>query len=227
MTEILTLKNINQFFYQGGIKVNVLFNLDLDINKSSKVAIIGASGSGKSSLLNIASLMQSPKSGSIFILGKSAFDLNDYNKSNLRKKNIGYIHQRNSLLMEFSAFENIYISLILNKFNKNYAKERAMDLLKMVNMEHRAEHKPSSLSGGEQQRVAISRAIANSPEILIADEPTGNLDKKNSDKVIDELLNISNVNKTSLLIATHDLSVAKKMDKVYNLINGKLIEYKE
>lgn len=227
MTEILTLKNINQYFYQGGNKVNVLSNLNLDISKSTKVAIIGASGSGKSSLLNIASLMQSPKSGSIFILGKSAFDLNDYEKSNLRKKNIGYIHQRNSLLMEFSAFENIYISLTLNKFNKNYAKERAIDLLKMVNMEHRAEHKPSSLSGGEQQRVAISRAIANSPEIIIADEPTGNLDKKNSDNVINELLNISNINKTSLLIATHDLSIAKKMDKVYNLNNGKLIEYKE
>ena len=227
MTEILTLNNINQFFYQGGNKINVLFNLDLDINKSTKVAIIGASGSGKSSLLNIASLMQSPKSGSIFILGKSAFDLNDYKKSNLRKKNIGYIHQRNSLLMEFSAFENVYISLILNKYNKNYAKERAMELLQLVKMEHRAEHKPSSLSGGEQQRIAISRAIANSPEIIIADEPTGNLDKKNSDNVINELLNISNINKTSLLIATHDLSVAKKMDKVYNLINGKLIEYKE
>lgn len=227
MTEILTLNNINQFFYQGGNKVNVLSNLDLDISKSTKVAIIGASGSGKSSLLNIASLMQSPKSGNIFILGKSAFDLNDYKKSNLRKKNIGYIHQRNSLLMEFSAFENIYISLILNKYNKKYAKERAMELLKLVNMEHRAQHKPSSLSGGEQQRIAISRAIANSPEIIIADEPTGNLDKKNSDNVINELLNISNINKTSLLIATHDLSVAKKMDRVYNLINGKLIEYKE
>ena len=227
MTEILTLNNINQFFYQGGNKINVLSNLDLDINKSTKVAIIGASGSGKSSLLNIASLMQSPKSGSIFILGKSAFDLNDYKKSYIRKKNIGYIHQRNSLLMEFSAFENIYISLILNKYNKRYAKERAMELLKLVNMEHRAEHKPSSLSGGEQQRIAISRAIANSPEIIIADEPTGNLDKKNSDKIINELLNISDINKTSLLIATHDLSVAKKMDKVYNLINGKLIEYKE
>ena len=112
MTEILTLNNINQFFYQGGNKVNVLSNLDLDISKSTKVAIIGASGSGKSSLLNIASLMQSPKSGNIFILGKSAFDLNDYKKSYIRKKNIGYIHQRNSLLMEFSAFENIYISLI-------------------------------------------------------------------------------------------------------------------
>lgn len=227
MTEILTLNSINQFFYQGGNKINVLSNLDLDISKSTKVAIIGASGSGKSSLLNIASLMQSPKSGNIFILGKSAFDLNDYKKSNLRKKNIGYIHQRNSLLMEFSAFENVYISLILNKYNKNYAKERAMELLKLVNMEHRADHKPSSLSGGEQQRIAISRAIANSPEIIIADEPTGNLDKKNSDNVINELLNISNINKTSLLIATHDLSVAKKMDKVYNLIYGKLIEYKE
>ena len=227
MTEILTLKNINQFFYQGVNKVNVLLNLDLDIRKSTKIAIIGASGSGKSSLLNIASLMQSPKNGNIFILGKSAFNLNDYDKSNLRRKNIGYIHQRNSLLMEFSAFENIYVSLILNDFNKNYAKERVMDLLKLVNMEHRAEHKPSSLSGGEQQRIAIARAIANSPEIIIADEPTGNLDKLNSDKVINELLNISNMNKTSLLIATHDLSVAKKMDKVYNLMNGKLVEYKE
>ena len=227
MSEILTLKSINHFFFQGTNKIEVLKNLNLNIEKSSKVAIVGSSGSGNSSLLNIASLMLSPSSGDIYLLGKSATNLNDHQKSLLRRHNIGYIHQRNSLLMEFTALENIYISLILNNYNSNYGKEKSMELLKAVNMQHRANHKPSALSGGEQQRVAIARAMANSPELLIADEPTGNLDKTNSERVTQELLNISTLNKTSLLLATHDLNVAKKMDKVYNLNNGKLLEYME
>ena len=226
MSEILSLKKINQYFYQGNNRISVLIDLNLNISKANRVAIIGASGSGKSSLLNIASLMQSPKSGNVFILGRSANNLGDNQKSLLRRTNIGYIYQRNSLLMEFSAFENIYISLLLNNYNKVYAQERTMELLKIVNMDHRLKHKPSALSGGEQQRIAIARAISNSPELIVADEPTGNLDKKNSEKIINELIDISEYNKTSLLLATHDLSIAKKMDKIYNLNNGKLSEYR-
>ena len=227
MSEILTLKNINQYFFQGRNKVEVLKNLNFSISKASKIAIIGSSGSGKSSLLNIASLLQSSKSGDVFIMGKNAARLKDSEKSFLRKKNIGYIHQQNSLLMEFNAYENIYLTLLLNDFNSSYAKERALDLLRLVNLENRALHKPSALSGGEQQRIAIVRAISNSPEIIIADEPTGNLDKVNSDKVIDELIKISHINSTSLLLATHDITIAKKMDKIYNLYNGLLLEHKE
>ena len=227
MSEILTLKNINQFFFQGKNKVEVLKKLNFSISKASKIAIIGSSGSGKSSLLNIASLIQSPKSGDVFIIGKNAARLKDSEKSFLRRKNIGYIHQQNSLLMEFNAYENIYLTLLLNGFNSSYAKERALDLLKVINLENRASHKPSALSGGEQQRVAIARAISNSPEIIIADEPTGNLDKVNSDKVIDELIKVSHINGTSLLLATHDMTIAKKMDKIYKLNDGLLIEYKE
>ena len=226
MSEILTLKNINQYFYQGKNKVEVLKNLNFSISKASKIAIIGSSGSGKSSLLNIASLLQSPKSGDVFIMGKNAARLKDSEKSFLRKKNIGYIYQQNSLLMEFNAYENIYLTLLLNGFNSSYAKEKALDLLKFVNLENRALHKPSELSGGEQQRIAIVRAISNSPEIIIADEPTGNLDKVNSDKVIDELIKISHINSTSLLLATHDITIAKKMDKIYKLNNGLLLEHK-
>ena len=225
MSEILTLKNINQYFFQGKNKVEVLKNLNFSISKASKIAIIGSSGSGKSSLLNIASLLLSPKSGDVFIMGKNAARLKDSEKSFLRKKNIGYIHQQNSLLMEFNAYENIYLTLLLNDFNSSYAKEKALDLLKVVNLENRALHKPSALSGGEQQRIAIARAISNSPEIIIADEPTGNLDKVNSDKVIDELIKISHINSTSLLLATHDITIAKKMDKIYKLNDGLLIEY--
>ena len=208
MSEILTFKNINQYFFQGKNKVEVLKNLNFNVSKASKVAIIGSSGSGKSSLLNIASLIQSPKSGDIFIMGKKASRLKDSEKSFLRKKNIGYIHQQNSLLMEFNAYETL-------------------ELLKTVNLEDRALHKPSALSGGEQQRIAIARAISNSPEIIIADEPTGNLDKGNTERVIDELIKISYINNTSLLLATHDLIIAKKMDKIYKLNNGILLEYKE
>ncbi len=226
MSEILTLKNINQYFFQGKNKVEVLKNLNFSISKASKIAIIGSSGSGKSSLLNIASLLQSPKSGDVFIMGKNAARLKDSEKSFL-KKNIGYIHQQNSLLMEFNAYENIYLTLLLNGFNSSYAKEKALDLFKIVNLENRALHKPSALSGGEQQRIAIVRAISNSPEIIIADEPTGNLDKVNSDKVIDELIKISHINSTSLLLATHDITIAKQMDKIYQLNDGLLLEYKE
>ena len=227
MSEILTLKNINQYFFQGKNKVEVLKSLNFSISKASKIAIIGSSGSGKSSLLNIASLLQSPKSGDVFIMGKNAARLKDNEKSFLRKKNIGYIHQQNSLLMEFNAYENIYLTLLLNGFNSSYAKDKALDLLKIVNLENRALHKPSALSGGEQQRIAIVRAISNSPEIIIADEPTGNLDKVNSDKVIDELIKISHINNTSLLLATHDITIAKQMDKIYQLNDGLLLEYKE
>ena len=227
MSEILTLKDVNQFFFQGKNRIEVLKNLNFSISKASKIAIIGSSGSGKSSLLNIASLLQSPKSGDIFIMGKNASRLKDNEKSFLRKKNIGYIHQQNSLLMEFNAYENIYITLLLNGFNSSYAKERAVELLKIVNLQDRALHKPSALSGGEQQRIAIVRAISNSPEIIIADEPTGNLDKLNSDKVIDELIKISYNNSTSLLLATHDLTIAKKMDRIYILNDGSLLEHKE
>ncbi len=226
MSEILTLKNINQYFFQGKNKVVVLKNLHFSVSKASKIAIIGSSGSGKSSLLNISSLLQSPKSGDVFIMGKNAAILKDREKSFLRRKNIGYIHQHNSLLTEFNAYENVYLTLLLNGFNSSYAKEKAIDLLKIVNLENRALHKPSALSGGEQQRVAIVRAISNSPEIIIADEPTGNLDKVNSDKVIDELIKISQINSTSLLLATHDISIAKKMDKIYRLHDGVLIEHK-
>ena len=227
MSEILTLKNINQYFFQGKNKVEVLRNLNFSISKASKIAIIGSSGSGKSSLLNIASLLQNPRSGDIFIMGKNAARLKDSEKSFLRRKNIGYVHQQNSLLMEFNAYENIYLTLLLNGFNSYYAKEKALDLLKLVSLENRALHKPSALSGGEQQRIAIVRAISNSPEIIIADEPTGNLDKVNSDRVIDELIKISHINSTSLLLATHDITIAKQMDKIYQLIDGSLLEFKE
>ena len=227
MSEILTFKNINQYFFQGKNKVEVLKNLSFSVSKASKIAIIGSSGSGKSSLLNIASLLQSPKSGDVFIMGKNAARLKDSEKSFLRKRNIGYIHQQNSLLMEFNAFENIYLTLLLNGFNSSYAKERALDLLKIVELDNRALHRPSALSGGEQQRIAIVRAISNSPEIIIADEPTGNLDKVNSNKVIDELIKISHINSTSLLLATHDITIAKKLDKIYILNDGLLLEHKE
>ena len=222
MSEILTLKNISQYFYQGKNKINVLNSLDLVLSSSQKIAIIGSSGSGKTSLLNIISLMEKPKSGSIFLLGNSVTETNDNDKSDLRKANIGYVHQKNALLLEFTAYENIYISLLLNNYNKKYAKEKALHLLEKVKMIHRQSHKPSSLSGGEQQRVAIARAISNNPEIIVADEPTGNLDSKNSNMIIDELCKITEENHSSLILATHDFNVAKKMDLILELSNKKL-----
>ena len=226
MNEILNLKNISQYFYQGKNKITVLNQLNLILSSSQKVAIIGSSGSGKTSLLNIISLMERPKTGSIFLLGKSISSATDNEKSDLRKANIGYVHQRNSLLMEFTAFENIYLSLLINNYNKKYAKEKTMHLLDKVNMTHRSSHKPANLSGGEQQRVAIARAISNDPEIIVADEPTGNLDDKNSHMIIDELSNITEENHSTLVLATHDSKIAKKMNFVFELKNNKLIDVK-
>ena len=222
MNEILNLKNISQFFYQGKNKIVVLNQLDLTLSSSQKVAVIGSSGSGKTSLLNIISLMETPKLGNIFLLGKSISGASDDEKSDLRKTNIGYVHQRNSLLMEFTAFENIYLSLLINNYNKKYAKEKTLHLLNKVKMYHRYSHKPANLSGGEQQRVAIARAIANDPEIIVADEPTGNLDDKNSNNIIDELCRITEENHSTLVLATHDKRVASRMDLIYELKNNNL-----
>jgi len=226
MSDILELKNIEQYFFQGKNKVSVLEKLNLTVKRSSKIAIMGASGSGKSSLLNIASLMEIPKSGEIYFLGKNVLVFSDNTKSDIRKSSIGYLHQRNPLLAEFNAFENIYISLLLNNLNKKYARERANELLDAVGMLGRAKHLPSSMSGGEQQRIAIARAIGNNPELVIADEPTGNLDNKNSLKIINQLIKVSNNNNTALLLATHDDLVADKMDTVYKLTNGNLKKIK-
>ena len=226
MSEILELKNITQFFYQGENKIQVLNNINFEIKTANKIAIMGSSGSGKSSLLNIASLMEVPKSGNISILGNNALKISDQKKAIIRRSSIGYLHQRNPLLAEFNAFENIYISLLINNYNKIYAKEKAQELLKIVGMQNRSKHMPSSLSGGEQQRVAIARALSNNPEILVADEPTGNLDNANSKKIINELINVSNENNTALLLATHDEFVAEKMDIVYQLEDGSLKKIK-
>jgi len=226
MSEILELKNITQFFHQGENKIQVLNNINFEIKTANKIAIMGSSGSGKSSLLNIASLMEVPKSGNISILGNNALKISDQKKAIIRRSSIGYLHQRNPLLAEFNAFENIYISLLINNYNKIYAKEKAQELLKIVGMQNRSKHMPSSLSGGEQQRVAIARALSNNPEILVADEPTGNLDNANSKKIINELINVSNENNTALLLATHDEFVAEKMDIVYQLEDGSLKKIK-
>ena len=226
MSEVLNLKSISQFFYQGKNKINVLKNLDLVLHSSQKTAIIGSSGSGKTSLLNIISLMERPKTGSIFLLGKSIAEASDNDKSDLRKANIGYVHQKNSLLMEFTAFENIYLSLLINNYNRKYAKEKTMYLLEKVKMFHRQSHKPSSLSGGEQQS-SLARAISNDPEIIVADEPTGNLDNKNSNLIIDELCKITEENRSSLILATHDINVAKKMNIILELSNKKLRVFNE
>ena len=226
MSEILELKNITQFFYQGENKIQVLNNINFEIKTANKIAIMGSSGSGKSSLLNIASLMEVPKSGNISILGNNALKISDQKKAIIRRSSIGYLHQRNPLLAEFNAFENIYISLLINNYNKIYAKEKTYELLKVVGMQNRSKHMPSSLSGGEQQRVAIARALSNNPEILVADEPTGNLDNANSKKIINELINVSNENNTALLLATHDEFVAEKMDIVYQLEDGSLKKIK-
>ena len=223
MSEVLKLQGINQSFYQGREEIKVLKELRLTMKKGEKVAIVGSSGSGKSSLLHIAGLLDRPISGKVIVCGKNASYLKDSTRTFIRKTSIGFVYQSHFLLPEFSALENILIPQLINNTNINLAKKRSFELLKNIQMENRANHKPGELSGGEQQRVAIARALSNYPEIIIADEPTGNLDSSTGKIIIDLFLVLAKEIDMSVLVATHDMKIAHKMDRVLKLEKGVLV----
>ncbi len=223
MSEVLKLQNINQSFFQGKNELKVLSNLKLTLKRGEKVAIVGSSGSGKSSLLHIAGLLEKPLSGNIIICGKNAAESNDKVRTIIRKTSLGFVYQNNFLLPEFTAFENILIPQLINNTNIKLAKKRTLELLRSIQMHDRADHRPSELSGGEQQRIAIARSIANFPEIIIADEPTGNLDSLTGKITIDLLLSLAKNIGMTILVATHDMKIANRMDRVLKLDNGVLI----
>ncbi len=214
---ILELKNLTKYYSAPSGRLKVLSGVNLKVEKGQKVAIIGQSGSGKSTLLHCAGLLDSPTEGSIYLLGKNTEHLKDNKKSELRNKHMGFVYQANHLMEEFTALENVMMpSLIANKSNKNKARE----LLNAVGLADREEYLPSKLSGGEQQRVAIARALMNSPDILLADEPTGNLDPKTADKVFEIFDNLVTNHGMAVLMVTHNEELAKKCDIILQLNNG-------
>ncbi|MGA0394759.1 MAG: ABC transporter ATP-binding protein [Rhodospirillales bacterium] len=219
-TVTLQLKGVVHTFKQGRSKLEVLKGANLEVHAGEIVALVGPSGAGKSTLLHIAGLLDKPNDGSIEICGKFCGDLSDDERTNMRRHNIGFVYQYHHLLPEFSAEENIAMPQIIAGRSKNESKSRAREMLEWMGLAERAKHRPGQLSGGEQQRVAIGRALANVPKLLLADEPTGNLDPDTADEVFAILMKLVRGAGLAALIATHNPTLAGKMDRTVRLENG-------
>ena len=221
----LTLKNITKSFEQARRKFTILNDVSLEIKSGEVCCLIGPSGCGKSTLLQIAGLLDQPTSGKIFIEGNECSTLSDEKITAIRGRNIGFVYQFHNLLGEFSALENIMMPLLILGTKKLVASKYAAEILKDFNLGHRLKSIPSELSGGEQQRVAIARALIHNPKILLADEPTGNLDSQNSYLVFDEFTRLAKKRNLAVLIATHNLELAKKADRILTINHGKVELY--
>ena len=219
--KILEINNLSKHIENNGSKISVLNNINLKIETGKVIAIIGPSGSGKSTFLHLISLLDMPSKGKIKILGKSITDLSDNEKNKLIREHISIIFQNNNLLSDFTALENVALPLIIRDKDYKTSKKLAEKFLKKVNLGHRLNHFPSDLSGGEQQRVAIARALIAETKIILADEPTGNLDNKNSKEVFSYFLKLKEKNKI-ILIATHNRELAKKADYTLSITNGNI-----
>ena len=224
MSNIIECRSLYFSYSEGESKTSVLDNLNFKIKPGEKVAIIGQSGCGKSTLLNLIAGLDSPSKGEVFINSSNIAKLNEQDRTELRSKNLGFVYQFHHLLNDFSSLYNVSLPLLIKNNNKNEALVKATNILKKVGLENRLNHKPSELSGGERQRVAIARAMISEPTCLLADEPTGNLDANNAQDILDLIIEINDNKRTALLIVTHDLSIANKMDRKFELINKALIE---
>ena len=220
---VLQLAGVEKTYNRGKPNaVQVLQGVDLSVARGEVVALVAPSGAGKSTLLHIAGLLDTPDAGSVRIGGADMAGLSDRRRTAVRRADVGFIYQFHHLLPEFSALENIVLPQLANGVGKAQAQARAMDLLTRVGIAARADHRPAALSGGEQQRVAFCRALANAPRLLLADEPTGNLDPATSDQVFGTLMDLVRGTGLSALIATHNLELAGRMDRVLRLDKGHL-----
>ena len=220
---VLELASIKKSFSKGSSnKIEVLKGVDLQLFPGEIVALVAPSGAGKSTLLQIAGLLDKPLSGKIFIEGQEIQNKSDNQLTMIRRREIGFVYQFHHLLPEFSSRENIDLPQLANGFPSKDAQRRSNELLDLVNLANRSNHRPAELSGGEQQRIAICRALANKPKIILADEPTGNLDQNTTLSVFESLLKIVKKTNLAALIATHNLDLAKRMDRVVELIDGKI-----
>ena len=224
--EILKLSKISKKFVEGGKDINVLKNINLKINRGELVSLTGPSGSGKSTLLHIMALLDQPTKGEIFFKMKSFSKSNDREKDLVRGKGISIIYQQNNLLTDFTALENVKIPLINNGFEWGEATKRATNILSTVNLSKRLNHFPSELSGGEQQRVAVARAIITEPDLILADEPTGSLDRKTANEIFSLFSKLKSKNR-AILYATHNRELSNRADYKLSIIDGNIIRKNE
>ena len=221
---VLSLEKVERSFRQGRQNLKILRDISLSVRAGEIVALVGPSGAGKSTLLHISGLLESPDAGSITICGEACANLADDERTSVRRRHLGFVYQHHHLLPEFTALENIVIPQIIAGHHNSDAQDRAREILTWLGLAERETHRPARLSGGEQQRVAIGRAIATGPNLLLADEPTGNLDPQTADEVFDMLLRLARGANLAAVIATHNPGLASRMDRIARLEDGHLVE---
>ena len=217
---VLELKGVIKSYRQGKQNLEVLTGVNLEIKTGDIIALVGQSGAGKSTMLQIAGLLDKPTSGKVILDGINVSKVSDDIRTNLRRDYVGFVYQYHNLLSDFSALENVMLPMLANGVDENLARARAMKLLRAASVAHRASHLPGEMSGGEQQRTAVARALANGPDILLADEPTGSLDPMHAGSVFDLLLDLVRRNKMAMLFVTHDMNLAKKADRIITIKDG-------
>ena len=221
---MIILENLSKTFIKDGNRIEVLRNLNLEIKKGESLAVVGVSGAGKSTLIHILGTLDHPTSGTLSINGQNVFEWNEKKLATFRNKMIGFVFQFNNLLPEFSALENTIMPALISGLKKKEAVDKARQVLEEVGLEQRLKHKPGELSGGEQQRVAIARAMIMEPEILLADEPTGNLDTETGKRIEDVLLNLNAKKNITLIVVTHNKALADRMTGRIGLRDGEIYE---
>ena len=224
MNEVLRADGLAKTYAEGSLHTHVFHDLHLSVAEGETVAILGASGAGKSTLLHLLGGLDVPTAGEVWVAGKQMSTLSDAERGKLRNRALGFVYQFHHLLPEFTALENVMLPVLLNGTHIPDARKRAQDLLESVGLGHRLEHKPGELSGGERQRTAVARALVNKPACVLGDEPTGNLDEKTAAHVFAQMLELNHAQRTSLVLVTHDRSLARRLDRVLELHEGKLRE---
>ncbi len=220
----LHLENVRRSYVQGETELNILRGVTMSVWPGESVALIAPSGAGKSTLLHIAGLLEHPDDGEVYIGGRPTAKLSDSDRTAIRRDDVGFVYQFHHLLPEFTASENVILPQMIAGLEKSEARKRADELLSFLGLGKRLEHRPSELSGGEQQRVAIARAVANAPRLLLADEPTGNLDPKTADHVFGTLEKLVQATNLAAIIATHNLELAGRMTRRVTLRDGQIVE---